>query len=237
MLLALAASASALVLSPRATVPLMVMDSGAQSSTRPVDINAPQYLPMDAEGSVVPTSQPGDGSEEETSPTDRPRWITVGSERVAVFAIESQETTRDSARPAAPAATRDSAPAAAPAATLKAEIIPAGEDPDTVQGVKGLMQKVKEAGLAGAIAYAGWELIFWAVSVPVCLAAYVGVTGHLPNWSDQEDMAKLGTEAFAFVNLARFAVPLRIGLALGSAPFVQKQILDRFAPGVDAEEH
>ena len=96
--------------------------------------------------------------------------------------------------------------------------------------VKNLLQQVKDAGVAGAIAYAGWELIFWAVSVPVCLGAYFAATGHFPDFNDQEDLTKLGAEAFAFVNIARFAVPLRIGLALGSVPFVQRQILDRFFP-------
>jgi hypothetical protein len=107
---------------------------------------------------------------------------------------------------------------------------PAVAKPKADSEAKKLMQQVKEAGVAGAIAYAGWELFFWAASVPVCLVAYYGVTGHFPDLNDQEDMAKLGAEAFAFVNVARFAVPLRIGLALGSVPFVQTQILDRFFP-------
>ena len=72
---------------------------------------------------------------------------------------------------------------------------------------KQLLQKVKDAGVAGAVSYAGWELVFWAASVPVCLAAYYQVTGHFPDFDDQEDMAKLGAEAFAFVNVARLAVP------------------------------
>ena len=99
-----------------------------------------------------------------------------------------------------------------------------------MDGDKNLIQKVKDAGVAGAIAYAGWELIFWAASVPVCIGAYRAATGHFPDFNDPDDMAKLGAEAFAFVNVARFAVPLRIGLALGSVPFVQTQILDRFSP-------
>ena len=41
-------------------------------------------------------------------------------------------------------------------------------------------------------------------------------------------MSKLGAEAFAFVNFARFAVPLRIGLALGTTPWVQENIVDVF---------
>ena len=43
-----------------------------------------------------------------------------------------------------------------------------------------------------------------------------------------QDLAKLGAEAFAFVNVARFAVPLRIGLALGTTPWVQANIVDKF---------
>jgi len=41
-------------------------------------------------------------------------------------------------------------------------------------------------------------------------------------------LEKLGAEAFAFVNFARFAVPLRIGLALSTTPWIQKNIVDRF---------
>ena len=41
-------------------------------------------------------------------------------------------------------------------------------------------------------------------------------------------MAKLGAEAFAFVNFARFAVPLRIGLALSTTPWIQENIVDKF---------
>lgn len=41
-------------------------------------------------------------------------------------------------------------------------------------------------------------------------------------------MKKLGGEAFAFVNLARFAVPLRISLALGTTPWIRANIVDAF---------
>ena len=64
--------------------------------------------------------------------------------------------------------------------------------------------------------------------MPVCIFTYVEVTGHLPDFSNQDDLAKLGAEAFAFVNLARFAVPLRIGLALSSTPWVQANVVDKF---------
>eukprot|EP00555_Chaetoceros_dichaeta_P003382 CAMPEP_0198248888 /NCGR_PEP_ID=MMETSP1447-20131203/549_1 /TAXON_ID=420782 /ORGANISM="Chaetoceros dichaeta, Strain CCMP1751" /LENGTH=145 /DNA_ID=CAMNT_0043933379 /DNA_START=223 /DNA_END=660 /DNA_ORIENTATION=+ len=93
---------------------------------------------------------------------------------------------------------------------------------------KKLLKQVKEAGTAGVISYALWELGFWALSVPVCVFGYYEVTGHLPDLSNKEDMAKLGGEAFAFVNFARFAVPLRIGLALGTTPWIQENVVDKF---------
>ncbi len=51
---------------------------------------------------------------------------------------------------------------------------------------------------------------------------------HWPDFSDKDDLSKLGAEAFAFVNFARFAVPLRIGLALGTTPWIQENIVDVF---------
>ena len=54
--------------------------------------------------------------------------------------------------------------------------------------------------------------------------------GRWPDFNDPEDMTKLGAEAFAFVNLARFAVPLRLGLAIGTAPWIKDNIIDRFFP-------
>lgn len=91
-----------------------------------------------------------------------------------------------------------------------------------------LLKKVKESGTAGFISYAAWELAFWAISVPVCIVGYKSVTGHWPDLSNNEDLAQLGAEAFAFVNFARFAVPLRIGLALSTTPWVQENVVDRF---------
>lgn len=64
--------------------------------------------------------------------------------------------------------------------------------------------------------------------VPVCIVGYQQVTGHWPDFSDPEDQKKLGAEAFAFVNFARFAVPLRIGLALSTTPWIDENIVKRF---------
>jgi hypothetical protein len=101
---------------------------------------------------------------------------------------------------------------------------------------KRLMKQVKDAGVAGIISYALWEFGFWAVSVPVVFIGYREVTGHWPDINDKDDVAKLGAEAFAFVNFARFAVPLRIGLALSTTPWIQENIVDRFLKKEGKEE-
>ena len=102
------------------------------------------------------------------------------------------------------------------------------EETEELSETQKLMQQVKDAGTAGVISYAFWELAFWAVSVPVCIVGYQQLTGHWPDLTNADDQAKLGAEAFAFVNFARFAVPLRIGLALSTTPWIQENIVDRF---------
>jgi hypothetical protein len=52
------------------------------------------------------------------------------------------------------------------------------------------------------------------------------LTGHWPDFQNAQDMQKLGAEAFAFVNFARFAVPLRIGLALSTTPWMEKNVVE-----------
>ena len=91
-----------------------------------------------------------------------------------------------------------------------------------------LMAKVKDAGTAGIISYALWELGFWFISIPVVLFGYYEVTGHWPDLTNSDDMGKLAAEAFAFVNFARFAVPLRIGLALSTTPWIEENIVEKF---------
>ena len=102
------------------------------------------------------------------------------------------------------------------------------EVPEELNDTQKLMKQVKDAGVAGIISYALWEFGFWALSVPVCVFGYRELTGHWPDFQNQEDLQKLGAEAFAFVNFARFAVPLRIGLALGTTPWIQKNFVDKF---------
>eukprot|EP00557_Chaetoceros_sp_GSL56_P006609 CAMPEP_0176488408 /NCGR_PEP_ID=MMETSP0200_2-20121128/6690_1 /TAXON_ID=947934 /ORGANISM="Chaetoceros sp., Strain GSL56" /LENGTH=167 /DNA_ID=CAMNT_0017885383 /DNA_START=742 /DNA_END=1245 /DNA_ORIENTATION=- len=104
----------------------------------------------------------------------------------------------------------------------------ATEPEEELSETKKLLKQVKEAGTAGVISYALWELGFWAFSVPVCISAYYGLFGHFPDLTNKEDLSKLGGEAFAFVNFARFAVPLRIGLALSTTPWIQENVVDKF---------
>lgn len=109
-----------------------------------------------------------------------------------------------------------------------------GEEEESEE--ENLMQQVKDAGLAGVISYAAWEFAFWTVSVPVCVLGYREVTGHWPDLNDKDDLSKLGAEAFAFVNFARFAVPLRIGLALGTTPWIQENIVDKYLADKEASD-
>ena len=66
---------------------------------------------------------------------------------------------------------------------------------------KELLQKIKDAGVAGVLSFGLVQTAFWAASVPVCVVAYGLITGHFPEWSNEEDMAAFGAEAFAWVNL------------------------------------
>jgi hypothetical protein len=49
-------------------------------------------------------------------------------------------------------------------------------------------------------------------------------------------MQKVGAEAFAFVNFARLAVPLRIGLALSTTPWIEENVVKKFKKDQNAEE-
>ena len=93
--------------------------------------------------------------------------------------------------------------------------------------IKNLLKQIKDAGIAGIISYALWEFGFWTLSIPICILTHRQLSGHWPDFSDSEDIKQIGAEVFAFVNVARFAVPIRIGLALGTTPWIQTNIVDR----------
>ena len=63
---------------------------------------------------------------------------------------------------------------------------------DKVSEVQKMMTQIKEAGAAGIISYALWEFGFWALSIPVVLFGYFQFTGHMPDFSDRDDVSKLG---------------------------------------------
>mmetsp|Transcript_34623 Transcript_34623/g.82717 ORF Transcript_34623/g.82717 Transcript_34623/m.82717 type:complete len:183 (+) Transcript_34623:149-697(+) len=102
------------------------------------------------------------------------------------------------------------------------------EEEEELTETQKLLKKVKEAGTAGAISYALWELGFWGLSLPVCIFGYQQATGHWPDFGDVEDQKKIAAEAFAFVNFARLAVPLRIGLALSTTPWIDENVVQKF---------
>lgn len=91
-----------------------------------------------------------------------------------------------------------------------------------------LFAPIKEAGVAGSISLFMWEAAFWAFSIPAGCFLYFQTAGAWPDFSNKEDLAKVGAEAFAFANIARFALPIRIGLAVATIPWTQKNIVEKF---------
>lgn len=101
------------------------------------------------------------------------------------------------------------------------------------------MSQIKSLGVAGAISYALWELAFWAIGGGGAVAAYLAAKGHMPDFSNQEELAEVTGEAFIFINGARFLVPLRIGLAVSTTPFIRDNLVNKFTRDpecVDVEE-
>jgi len=96
-----------------------------------------------------------------------------------------------------------------------------------------LMEQIKCAGRAGIISYVIWEWVFWIGAGGIAAITYYQATGGWPDMSNPDDQAKVGASAFALVNVARFAVPLRIGLALGTTPWVDDNIVKPFLGGDD----
>jgi len=90
------------------------------------------------------------------------------------------------------------------------------------------MTKIKAAGTAGIVSYAGTELAFWVISVPLAVAGVALTTGSLPDLSTTEGQAAVGGYSLAFLTFARAIVPLRIGLALALTPWVQNNVMSKF---------
>jgi hypothetical protein len=109
------------------------------------------------------------------------------------------------------------------------------EEVEETNQIKKLFAQIKDAGVAGSISLFLWEGAFWAISIPVAIVGYTKVTGHWPDLSDPEDLSQVGAEAFAFANLARLALPVRIGLAISTTPWVQTNIVDKYLTKDDKE--
>ena len=99
-----------------------------------------------------------------------------------------------------------------------------------------MLQQIKNYGIAGTISYAFWEWCFWLIGGAGAYGAYIIATGHPPDFNNQDDMAQVGGEAFAFINIARFAVPARIALAISTAPWVEKNVVEKFGIGGAKDE-
>lgn len=93
-----------------------------------------------------------------------------------------------------------------------------------VDDKKALMAKIKSFGIAGTLSYVVTELAFWAIALPGAWFGYHASTG---TWlSFDTDRPQLVGIAAAFVTGVRFAVPLRMGVALALVP-TMKQLLER----------
>mmetsp|Transcript_7328 Transcript_7328/g.19242 ORF Transcript_7328/g.19242 Transcript_7328/m.19242 type:complete len:293 (+) Transcript_7328:6-884(+) len=123
-----------------------------------------------------------------------------------------------------------SQPVADPVAATQGRVVPSGmvgAGGEEKGDGKKLLQKIKDAGIAGIISYGLVQICFWGASIPICIFGYYKVTGHWPDLSNADDQKQLGAEAFAFLNVARLAIPLRIALALSMTTGVQENLVDR----------
>ena len=98
-------------------------------------------------------------------------------------------------------------------------------EPVEAEGAEDLLTQIKCAGRAGIVSYVIWEWIFWLTAIPIACFGYYSATGAWPDLSIAEDQAKVGASVFAFVNVARFAVPVRLGLALSTTPWVDENVV------------
>ncbi|CAM9944259.1 unnamed protein product [Scytosiphon promiscuus] len=174
--------------------------------------------------------------------------IPCGSSRVAGY----QSTSSSVRSSVAPAARR-----AAPRPTPSLQMSAGSADEDEMSsldkalvawGVKSppgepdidLKERIKSAGLAGALAYGGTELAFWVISVPLAVVGYHQTTGEWLDLTSLEGKEKLFGLTAGFLTFARLVVPLRIALALALTPamdkYVVKGLLNKGEGAADATE-
>jgi hypothetical protein len=96
--------------------------------------------------------------------------------------------------------------------------------------------RIKKSGRAGIAAYAITEAGFWLLSVPLAVLAVSVTQGGLPDFGSDDGKAAIGGYSFAFLTFARTIVPARIALALGLAPWVDENLIQKFFPDKPAQE-
>ena len=90
------------------------------------------------------------------------------------------------------------------------------------------MADVKKYGVSGTVAYILTELAFWVVAFPVAATALYQTPGHWPDVINETgDRAAVLAFIFAGANVARLFVPVRLGVALALAPWVDENLLNR----------
>jgi hypothetical protein len=99
------------------------------------------------------------------------------------------------------------------------------EKEENEDGEEALMEKVKKYGIAGVISYVFWDGGFWTVGGLGGYLSYFLTTGQWPDISVAQQASAVGAVSFAIVNLG---LPLRVALAVSSAPWIDENIVQRF---------
>jgi hypothetical protein len=118
--------------------------------------------------------------------------------------------------------------AAAPLAVAAYYASGGGEGVEGSAGNSLSFSDVKKFGAAGTLAYVITELAFWALAFPAAGAALYKSTGHWPDVINEVgDRTAVMGFVLAGANIARLAVPVRLGAAMALAPWVDENIINR----------
>lgn len=71
-------------------------------------------------------------------------------------------------------------------------------------------EKIKSAGLAGALAYGGTELAFWIISVPLAVVGYHQTTGEWLDLTTLEGKEKASMCVCVCTNLTQWFRTIRV---------------------------
>eukprot|EP00667_Euglena_gracilis_P009031 EG_transcript_9161 len=103
-----------------------------------------------------------------------------------------------------------------------------GDSPGNSQAAPSLtMADIKKFGIAGTVSYILTEVLFWVLALPGAAILLHETQGHWPDLSSNVDRAALLGFVFAGANIARAALPLRLGAALALAPWVDRNLINR----------